>query len=121
MLPPGQACIAVRWIEPSVTDDSGIVNVDSLTIQQNTCLNAGDNQVMYIFSDPSGNLATCAFTITVTAGMSLGSQHLFHIHTPRDNEEMFTDPSILCVSAMTSTPRGFPLYMQKCFDCLYGV
>ncbi|XP_071840115.1 uncharacterized protein [Apostichopus japonicus] len=73
MLPPGQACITVRWIEPSVTDDSGIVNVDSLTIQQNTCLNAGDNQVMYIFSDPSGNLATCAFTITVTAGVDVTS------------------------------------------------
>ncbi|PIK58909.1 hypothetical protein BSL78_04221 [Apostichopus japonicus] len=118
MLPPGQACIAVRWIEPSVTDDSGIVNVDSLTIQQNTCLNAGDNQVMYIFSDPSGNLATCAFTITVTAGADVTSpvlspcppdETVFVTTEPCQNQVVWTPPTATDDSGLVTVETDSPL------------
>lgn len=71
VVPDGQSCVEATWPEPVVTDNSGIVNIDFQTLQQNTCLGIGLETVVYAFSDPAGNAAFCVFTISVEAGLCL--------------------------------------------------
>ncbi|XP_071943033.1 uncharacterized protein [Antedon mediterranea] len=52
----------LSWKEPAAMDNSGIWN---LTVYMESNFSIGDNTVTYIAEDPSGNTATCSFTITV--------------------------------------------------------
>ncbi|XP_071942998.1 hyalin-like [Antedon mediterranea] len=58
----------LSWKEPTAMDNSGIWN---LTVYMESNFSIGDNTVTYIAEDPSGNTATCLFTITV-GGSCLG-------------------------------------------------
>ncbi|XP_033099723.1 uncharacterized protein LOC117103263, partial [Anneissia japonica] len=54
----------VYWTEPTATDNSGNVSITRSHTNGST-FDLGDTTVMYNFSDPSGNTATCEFTVTI--------------------------------------------------------
>ncbi|XP_038068270.1 uncharacterized protein LOC119737763 isoform X5 [Patiria miniata] len=64
----GQTTATVSWVEPTATDNSGLVpgisrsHTPPATFNVNTVTN-----VVYTFFDNSGNFDQCRFTITVTA------------------------------------------------------
>lgn len=60
---------AAFWSEPTATDVSGTATLQSRSHAPGDQFNLGATQVMYIFSDASGNIETCLFTIIVNAGM----------------------------------------------------
>ena len=61
--------IQVDYIEPTATDNSGVVNLASRTPTPGSSFLVGDTVVTYVFVvDGSGNTAQCDFTITVIEG-----------------------------------------------------
>ena len=59
----------VSWdVEPSATDNSGIVTLASRSHAPGSFFTTGLTQVVYVFRDASGNSAECRFTVTVTEG-----------------------------------------------------
>ena len=60
--------VQVNYIEPTATDNSGVVNLASRTRTPGSFFLVGDTTVTYIFVDGSGNTAQCDFTITVIEG-----------------------------------------------------
>ncbi|XP_071824326.1 uncharacterized protein [Apostichopus japonicus] len=56
----------VFWTEPTATDNSGVVSLQSRSHAPGDLFSPGTTQVTYIFVDPSGNTAFCIFTVTVT-------------------------------------------------------
>ena len=63
--PDGESSV-VTWQEPATTDDSGTVNRQTRTHQSGQSFPIGTTVVTYTFADPSGNTATCTFTVTIT-------------------------------------------------------
>ncbi|XP_072018428.1 uncharacterized protein [Amphiura filiformis] len=61
----GEPGATVTWVEPTATDNSGTVNQVSRSRAPDSFFNIGSSSVTYIFSDPSGNTATCTFDVTV--------------------------------------------------------
>lgn len=64
----GTASAVVTWVEPTATDNSGVVNLVTRSAAPGSSFNLGDTTVTYIFSDNSNNINTCVFTVTVTPG-----------------------------------------------------
>ena len=58
----------VTWTEPSATDNSGIVNLQSRSHAPGQFFVVGSTLVTYVFDDGSGNTADCAFSVIVTEG-----------------------------------------------------
>ncbi|PIK34616.1 hyalin [Apostichopus japonicus] len=56
----------VSWTEPTATDTSGVVSLQSRSHAPGDFFSPGTTQVTYIFVDPSGQTAFCIFTVTVT-------------------------------------------------------
>ncbi|XP_072028450.1 hyalin-like [Amphiura filiformis] len=56
----------ITWSEPTASDNSGGITHVTQSHGQEVLFPAGDTKVSYHFSDPSGNQASCVFTITVT-------------------------------------------------------
>ena len=63
-VPIGTPCQVVTWTEPTATDDSGVPPTVLQSHQSGECFPVGVTQVDYLFTDPSGNVATAQFTIT---------------------------------------------------------
>ncbi|KAJ8041572.1 Hyalin [Holothuria leucospilota] len=55
----------INWIEPSASDISGTVNLIERSHAPTDILLVGQTIVTYVFSDPSGNMETCSFTVTI--------------------------------------------------------
>lgn len=62
---PGEQCAVAQWSEPFAVDNGREDVVTMQTSQPGRCLPIGDTLVSYIFTDGSGNVAVCTFTITV--------------------------------------------------------
>ena len=58
----------VSWSEPTATDNSGIVSLQSRTHAPGQFFVVGSTPVTYTFVDGSGNTARCTFTVIVTEG-----------------------------------------------------
>ena len=59
----------VTWTEPSAVDETSAVT-STQTASPGDAFNLGTTQVVYTFSDASGNVAICSFTITLTGNIS---------------------------------------------------
>lgn len=64
-LPAGVTQAVVSWVEPTATDNSGVVPSVTQTGQPMTEFNGGVTEVRYTFRDQAGNEAECAFTVTL--------------------------------------------------------
>ena len=64
-VPFGTPSLTVVWIEPTATDDSGLVSRVSQSHRPGDSFTVGTTSVTYRFTDPSGNQADCAFTVTI--------------------------------------------------------
>ncbi|XP_071824175.1 uncharacterized protein [Apostichopus japonicus] len=62
----------VTWTEPTATDASGRVSLQVRTHAPGTFFLVGNSQVNYTFSDPDGNEAVCAFTVSVVEIDTIG-------------------------------------------------
>ena len=65
----GVTSVPVSWTEPSAVDDTSAVTVTQ-TASSGDSFGLGTTQVVYTFSDDSGNVAICSFVVTLT-GMQL--------------------------------------------------
>ena len=61
------------WTEPTATDDSGSATLTQRTNTPGSFFVIGTTQVLYVFSDPSGNSATCSFNVIILAGKCASS------------------------------------------------
>nr|XP_054770576.1 hyalin-like [Lytechinus pictus] len=64
----GSAGTYVTWDPPVVSDNSGTVEFVSSTASSGDLFAVGLSSVTYTYSDPSGNQASCSFTVTVITG-----------------------------------------------------
>ncbi|KAJ8021267.1 Hyalin [Holothuria leucospilota] len=62
---PGEQCAVAQWNEPFAMDSGRGDIVTMQTSRPGRCLPIGDTLVSYIFTDGSGNVAACTFTVTV--------------------------------------------------------
>ena len=60
----------VTWTEPTATDNSGIVSLQSRTRAPGQFFVVGSTAVTYIFVDGTGNTEQCTFNVVVTEGMT---------------------------------------------------
>ena len=58
----------VQWVEPTATDNSGVVSLASQTRVPGSFFPVGQTSVTYRFVDGSGNSATCTFQVIVIEG-----------------------------------------------------
>ncbi|XP_071945826.1 hyalin-like, partial [Antedon mediterranea] len=56
------------WTEPTVTDNSGVVYASQSHTNGST-FDLGETTVTYTFTDSSGNVASCEFTVTIIGPM----------------------------------------------------
>ena len=73
---PNVTSIPVVYNEPNATDNSGTAFLVSRSAEPGDSFPLGVTVVEYVFSDPSGNLASANFTVTVTTEGAL------HIRRP---------------------------------------
>ena len=58
----------VSWSEPTATDNSGIVSLQSRSHAPGQFFVVGSTPVTYVFVDGSGNTAECTFSVAVIEG-----------------------------------------------------
>lgn len=100
----GTNCVAAAtWVIPVATDNCGSPNLSSLNqngqaVTSGSIFNQGTNTVTYTATDGCGNVATCAFNVTVTCAPTCNVPPT--INCPANQ--------LLCVGANTSpTALGF--------------
>ncbi len=74
---PSSTGTTVSWIEPTATDDSNIqpILISRSHVPNISVFNAGAvTPVTYVFSDNSGNRASCSFTIHIIRGKYFGTR-----------------------------------------------
>ncbi|XP_071945838.1 uncharacterized protein [Antedon mediterranea] len=57
------------WTEPTATDNSGTVPIRSRSHAPGSTFDLGETTVTYTFTDFSGNVASCTFTVTIVGSM----------------------------------------------------
>ena len=64
---PGQTSTTVTWVEDSIVaiDNSGTVNRRSRSHQPGDRFFIGPTEVTYEFVDPSNNVGSCTFLVTI--------------------------------------------------------
>ena len=65
----GRAPVAVNFVQPTATDNSGTVRLVSISRRPGDTFPLGNTGVSYRFEDNSGNFVICSFTVTVSEGM----------------------------------------------------
>lgn len=70
----GQPAVAT-WISPTVSDDSGFVELLFVSHMSLSRFPVGDTAVSYIYVDPSNNQAACTFVVTVEGRKSCPKYH----------------------------------------------
>ena len=79
----GATSAVATWSVPSATDNSGATPTSMSTHVPGDSFGIGQTTVIYTFTDPSGNSATCSFAVTVVASgryslsVKVGAKHLF--------------------------------------------
>ena len=68
-LPPSTTSREVTWSEPTAVDNSGSIPAVTQSHQPGDVFVVGSTEVTYVFTDQSGNEATCSFVI------NLGKDH----------------------------------------------
>ncbi|KAJ8039918.1 Hyalin [Holothuria leucospilota] len=58
----------VVWTEPTATDISGFVSLESRSHNPGSLFDVGQTIVTYLFSDSAGNTASCIFVVEVISG-----------------------------------------------------
>ncbi|XP_022082334.1 uncharacterized protein LOC110974776 isoform X2 [Acanthaster planci] len=66
-LSQGATSVAVTWTVPTATDNSGGTVTRTSTHNSGDLFSAGNTQVTYTFTDPSGNEARCQFVVMVSS------------------------------------------------------
>ncbi len=79
IVPLGAGGIVVTYQEPTATDNSGVVFVQSNLHSSGSFFASGVTQVTYIFADPSGNTASCIFRVIVNEGMLFKFNNFIHL------------------------------------------
>ena len=69
----GTPPIQVFFDSPTVTDNSGSFSLVQASHQSGNTFTAGTTTVTYIYTDGTGNTASCSFQVTIVAGMSIFS------------------------------------------------
>ena len=64
----GSSDTSVSWLEPSAYDESGNVTLLVKTNSPGDRFGIGTSTVIYLFADPSNNMASCDFKITAQSG-----------------------------------------------------
>ena len=67
----GVSGLVVRWDEPTAQDNSGVVTLSSRSHSPGQFFLVDTTTVTYEFRDPSGNTASCSFTVTVIASKTM--------------------------------------------------
>ena len=62
----GESTTPVEWIAPTPSDNSGVVPWSNSSHTSGDLFAIDDTVVTYAAWDPSGNKATCSFTVIVT-------------------------------------------------------
>ena len=62
---PRQAYAAVSWTDPQVTDNSGQNATTECNVGSGSQFLIGETEVVCQATDPTGNHATCTFTVKV--------------------------------------------------------
>ncbi|XP_033626670.1 uncharacterized protein LOC117289582 isoform X36 [Asterias rubens] len=115
----GSNIATVTWVEPTATDNSGGNVQRSSNRSPGQTFGLGSTQVTYTFTDPSGNQATCRFTVTVTAavqGPSISCPASVTGFTRSNNQRVelsWTAPTVSGGSGQTSVtanPNSYPAY-----------
>ncbi len=75
----GRVPTSVLWEEPSAVDTSGNVTLIVRTHTPGQRFGLGISTVIYIFADPSNNLASCTFSIEVSLGELISVNCVFDI------------------------------------------
>lgn len=74
--------VVASWITPTVSDNSGFVELLFLSHMSLSQFPVGDTAVSYIYVDPSNNQAACTFIVTVEGRKSYPKYHcLVNIYT----------------------------------------
>ena len=58
----------MSWVEPTATDNSGVVNLSSRSRAPGSFFVVGSTDVTYVFVDGTGNSAACSFSVNVVEG-----------------------------------------------------
>ena len=66
--PAGQMMAVVTWTPPSAVDDSGVIAAMFNNFNPGDVFPLGTNEVIYTWVDPSGNVASCTFSVNVVLG-----------------------------------------------------
>ncbi len=61
----------ITWLEPTVMDLSGVVTLLSQSHASGDLFAPGNTQIEYMFTDPSGNSASCDFELSLELGKLL--------------------------------------------------
>ena len=61
----GITSMVVTWSEPTVTDNSGVIPAITRSHMPGESFPLGTTVVLYSYTDMTGNVATCSFTITI--------------------------------------------------------
>ncbi|XP_072018798.1 hyalin-like isoform X2 [Amphiura filiformis] len=111
-VPSGQTSIAVSWIEPTATDDSGQVPNPIFTHAPNSVFDIGTTQVIYIFTDASNNRATCTFNVQLSGG---GDTTPPNLNCPADQQGQGQETCIVTYPPATATDNsgGFVLLSYR--------
>ena len=62
---PSQAYARVSWTDPQVTDNSGQISTITCDAESESQFGIGETEVTCQVVDPTGNQATCTFTVNV--------------------------------------------------------
>ena len=62
---PSQAYASVVWTDPQVTDNSGQIPTITCDAESGSQFGIGENKVICQAVDPTGNQATCTFTVKI--------------------------------------------------------
>ena len=73
----------VEFIEPTATDNSGVVTLQSRTREPGQFFVVGSTPVTYIFVDGSGNTETCTFNVVVTEGEFVDHIKVLDLRPPK--------------------------------------
>ena len=62
---PGITSVNVTFLNATATDNSGIASFVNVSQTSGSLFLLGTTEVRFVFEDPSGNLGTCKFSVTV--------------------------------------------------------
>ena len=63
-IPVGISTISITWTEPTASDNSGVALTMFQSHRPGDIFEVGTTEVLYVFTDPSGSVAMCAFDVT---------------------------------------------------------